>query len=87
MKEWKKGIAIAKDFFVQRDEYIQELKTAIANYGIVNLPPNVQRSIPTDIKVLYELPWRWNIFVRIKILRIGWMHAVNAKIKEVFTDE
>lgn len=71
--ELKKSI----DFFETRDEYKIELRRMIKKYGIAGLPAAVQRSIPTDRKVLYELGWKMQPVVWIRILQIAWLNAGN----------
>jgi len=65
------------NFFVERDNYKRDLKGWIKKYGFANLPKSVQRTVPTDMKVLYEIKWKYNIVVWTTIFRIAIANAQN----------
>jgi hypothetical protein len=77
--EFKKTVA----YFKARDEYRIELRGWIKKYGIVNLPESVQRTIPTDGKVLYEIKWYFNLIVWLRIFQITWLNVGNEGIRSV----
>lgn len=72
-----------KQFFKERDGYRKQLRRAIATYGAQNLPPAMQRTIPADIRILYEPPWWLNLKVRIRILQIAYLNAERECIRKV----
>lgn len=71
--EWLKAIR----FFVERDSYRIELRRMIKKYGIAGLPESVQRTIPVDMKVLYEIKWWLQPFVWLRIMQITVLNAQN----------
>jgi len=75
--EFKKVV----DFFKKREQYKKDLRKFINKYGVVNLTPAMQRSMPTNIFVLYELPWYLNIIVLIRIPQIAWHSACKEAIR------
>lgn len=77
--EWKKTI----DFFKARDEYRTELKGWIKKYGLVNLPASVQRTVPVDMKVLYEMKWWLQPFVWLRIIQITVLNTQNEGMRRV----
>lgn len=44
-------------FYKEREKYKKDLRRIIAKYGVANLSPVIQRTIPKDMKTLYELTW------------------------------
>ena len=64
-----------------RDNYKRELCKVVNKYGIVNMPISVQRTMPTDLKVLYELPWYVHPTVWRRILQIAWKNAHNEIVR------
>ena len=77
--EWKKTIT----FFEERDKYRKDLKGWIKKYGLSNLPKSVQRTVPTDRKVLYEMKWWLQPTVWFRIIQITWLNAENEGIGRV----
>ena len=71
--EWNKTIT----FFIERDNYRKSLKGWINKYGLSNLPVSVQKTVPTDMKVLYEIKWWLQPFVWVRIIQITWLNAHN----------
>ena len=71
--EWLKTIR----FFVERDNYRIELRRMIKKYGIAGLPESVQRTIPVDMKVLYEIKWWLQPFVWLRIMQVTMLNAQN----------
>ena len=77
--EFKKVIV----FFKERETFKKQLKIAIKKYGVANIPADLQRSIPTDMKVLYELPWYLNPIVWLRSLQIAYLNAHNECIRRI----
>lgn len=78
-QEWNKAIT----FFVERDNYKKDLKGWIKKYGIANLPESVQRTIPTDMKVLYEIKWWLQPFVWFRIIQLTILNTQNEGLRRV----
>ena len=75
--EWHKAI----DFFKERDKYKEDLKGWIKKYGLANLPKSVQRTVPTNRKVLYEIKWYFQPTVWLRILQIAWLNTENEGVR------
>ena len=71
--EFRKSI----NFFVERDSYKKDLKGWIKKYGLANLPKSVQRTVPTDRKVLYERKWYLQPIVWLRIVQLTWLNTEN----------
>ena len=71
------------NFFKDREDYKVKLRKAINKHGIAALPKDVQRTMPTDIKTLYELPWFLNLYVWFTMLKTSWTAAQNESIRSV----
>ena len=71
------------NYFKERDTYNVKLKGWIKKYGIAGLPKSVQRTIPTDRKVLYEMKWWLQPLVWLRILQISWLNVGNNSMKEI----
>ena len=63
--------------FIKRDKYRIELRRAIKRHGLANLPKAVLRTVPTDMKTLYELPWYLNLHVIVRIVQASILNAQN----------
>lgn len=77
MIQWNKTI----DYFKARDEYKVSLAGWISKYGLVNLPASVQRTVPTDRKVLYEPKWYLQPIVWTRIIQITVLNARKEAMK------
>ena len=64
-------------FFRDRDKYRIDLRHAIEKYGLSNLSKTILDTVPTDRKVLYEMPWYLNIKVFARIIQISRIQAQN----------
>ncbi len=82
-KMLKNEFVKAVNFFRSRESYKKQLRKAMNKYGVVNLPESVQRTIPTNLKVLYEIPWYLNIVVWFRIGQIAWLNTENECIRKV----
>lgn len=79
-------IAVQVDFFNKRDGYRIQLRKAMRKYGVANLPVSVQQTIPADTKVLYELSWKLQPKVWIRILQIAYLNAERKVVEEVLNE-
>ena len=75
--EWDKTIK----YFVERDNYKNDLKGWINKYGLVNLPKSVQRTVPTERKVLYEIKWWLQPMVWFRIIQITVLNTQNEGLR------
>lgn len=71
------------NFFQDREKYKKDLKYAIEKYGVQNLPPAMQRSIPANGKVLIELIWYLQPRCWFNILRIALVQAENQCVRNI----
>ena len=71
------------NYFRERDIYKITLRRYINKYGIVNMPKDVQRTIPTEMKVLYELPWWLHPVVWMRLVQIAYLNAHNECIRRI----
>jgi len=69
------------NYFKSRDEYRIELRKCIKKYGFANLPASVQRTVPTDMKVLYEIKWWMQPFVWFRIFQTAWLRAESKGLR------
>ena len=83
IKDFKSEVGKTIYYFISRDEYKKNLSGWIKKYGLANLPASVQRTVPTDIKVLYEIKWWLQPIVWFKIIQIAWHNAQNESIGRV----
>jgi len=71
--EWSKLVV----FFKERDAYRIQLRGWIKKYGLAGLPPTVLKTVPTDLKVLYEIKWYLQPMVWWRFLQIVWLNEEN----------
>ena len=77
--EWLRTIR----FFVTRDEYRVNLRKMIKEVGLSGLTPVILRTVPTDMKVLYEIKWWLQPFVWIRIMQVSILNAQNEGMRRV----
>lgn len=83
---WLSEINKVKTFFIERDNYRKQLRRAIAKYGAQNLPPAMQRTIPANMAILYELPWKFNLIVIFRMFQIAYLNAEKACIRKIINE-
>ncbi len=71
------------NFFNLREDYKVKLKEAIKKYGVSKLPSDVLKTVPPDLRVLYELPWYLHISVWVYMVKIAVQRASNEKFRSV----
>lgn len=86
LKQFKSELRKTIHFFNARENFKNELDKAVEKYGIVNLPKDVLRAIPTGIKAVYESKWYWHPFVWMRIIQIAFLNAENENIKKVLSN-
>ncbi len=77
--EWAKVVK----YFIERDAYRKNLRGWISKHGLSNLPKSVQDTVPTDMKVLYEIAWYLQPWVWVRMFMIAWHNAQNESIGRV----
>lgn len=77
--EWDKAIK----FFKERDAYRIQLRGWIKKHGLANLPEVVLRTVPVDMKVLYEIKWWLQPIVWVRIIQMSVLNAQNEGVRRI----